>query len=124
MRCHTLWIDHGPCAVVPSYRRRVDQMLSYGLLDEARRIAALGLPRTLPAMQSIGYRQLFSYLDGDCTYDEAVERIKRDTRRYAKRQLSWFGRDRRIRWFDVGNSPPEDVAQSIVKQIRQWKNGR
>ena len=45
------------------------------LLDEARRIAALGLPRTLPAMQSIGYRQLFSYLDGDCTYDEAVERI-------------------------------------------------
>lgn len=108
------------------YRRidaRVDQMLSYGLLDEARRIAALGLPRTLPAMQSIGYRQLFSYLDGDCTYDEAVERIKRDTRRYAKRQLSWFGRDRRIRWFDVGNSPPEDVAQSIVKQIQQWKNG-
>ena len=107
------------------YRRidaRVDQMLADGFLDEARRIAALGLPRSLPAMQSIGYRQLFAYLDGDCTYEETVELIKRDTRRFAKRQLSWFGRDRRIRWFDVGESPPDAVAETIAQQIRQWKS--
>lgn len=101
---------------------RVDAMLEQGqgLLEEARRIAALGLSRRLPAMQSIGYRQLFAYFDGDCTYETAIEEIKRETRRFAKRQIAWFKRDERIRWFNVSEEPLECLAETIVREIRSW----
>lgn len=106
------------------YRRidaRVDAMLANGLLAEAERIYHAGYDRSLPAMQSIGYRQLFDYLDGTVTLTEAVERIKRDTRRFAKRQLTWFRRDARIRWFDATEWSEQTTADIIrfVKEKRQ-----
>lgn len=76
--------------------RRVDQMLSDGLLAEAQ---ALYPYRNLSALQTVGYRELFDHFDGRTTLTEAVELIKRNTRRYAKRQFTWLRRDPQIRWF-------------------------
>lgn len=85
--------------------RRVDQMLADGLEAEAR---ALYPFRALNALQTVGYREFFDYFDGRTTYDEAVESIKRNSRRYAKRQLTWFRRDPEIRWFT-----PDDDTQIL-----------
>ncbi|MBO4384138.1 MAG: tRNA (adenosine(37)-N6)-dimethylallyltransferase MiaA [Clostridia bacterium] len=83
--------------------KRVDSMMEKGLFDEVKRLYdGSGRKRAL-SLQGIGYKQLISYIDGETTYDEAVELIKRDTRRYAKRQIAWFKRDERIRWFDRGD---------------------
>ena len=77
---------------------RVDRMMEAGLLEEVRSL----LPyRHLPALQTVGYRELFGYLDGDYGLDEAVRLIKRNTRHYAKRQLTWWGRDASIRWISL-----------------------
>ena len=76
--------------------RRVDAMMAAGLEDEAQRVYA---HRRLNSLQTVGYKELFGYFDGTISRDEAVELIKRNTRRYAKRQLTWFRRDERIRWF-------------------------
>ncbi|HQQ40028.1 MAG TPA: tRNA dimethylallyltransferase, partial [Clostridia bacterium] len=88
------------------YRRidqRVDLMIEHGLLAEARNIYDRGYNRSLPAMQSIGYRQLLEVFDGKSTLEQAVEQIKLDTRHFAKRQLTWFRRDKRIRWSDASD---------------------
>ena len=79
---------------------RVDRMMERGLLDEVKALRDKGYDRRLPAMQAIGYAQLFAYLDGEIPLSDAVESIKRATRQFAKRQLTWFRRDERIRWFD------------------------
>lgn len=91
--------------------RRVDQMLADGLEAEAR---AMYPYRALNALQTVGYREFFGYFDGRTSYDEAVELIKRNSRRYAKRQLTWFRRDSEIRWF----GPDDDAA--IVDYIASW----
>lgn len=76
--------------------RRVDAMIDAGLEEEARRMLPF---RNLNALQTVGYKELFEYFDGAVSRDEAIERIKRNSRRYAKRQLTWFRRDPEIRWF-------------------------
>ena len=100
------------------YRRigeRVDKMLDEGLIEEARGIYDRGYSMLLPAMQSIGYAQLFRHFSGETTLDEAVDAIKRDTRRFAKRQLTWFKRDGGMRWIDVTDTvnDSEAVAEEI-----------
>ncbi|MCI7140343.1 tRNA (adenosine(37)-N6)-dimethylallyltransferase MiaA [Alistipes sp.] len=83
--------------------RRVDRMLDEGLVDEARRLYP---HRALNALQTVGYRELFDWFEDRTTYEEAVELIKRNTRRYAKRQMTWFRRDTEIHWF----APDDDEA--------------
>ena len=88
------------------YRRinqRVDQMMADGLLDEARQLYPM---RHLNALNTVGYKEMFQYLDGIWTLDEAVERIKGNTRRYARKQLTWFKKDPLVRWFF-----PDDIEQ-------------
>ena len=80
--------------------RRVDSMLAQGLLDEVRRLAAMGCERRLVSMQGLGYKELLDYLDGTISYEEAVYRIKRDTRHFAKRQITWFKREKDVIWVD------------------------
>ena len=92
--------------------QRVERMMQKGLVEEARRIYDAGYARSLPAMQSIGYRQLFEYFDGARTLEGAIEQIKLDTRRFAKRQLTWFKRDDRIVWFDA-----TDFDESIIERM-------
>ncbi|MDD2212162.1 MAG: tRNA (adenosine(37)-N6)-dimethylallyltransferase MiaA [Clostridia bacterium] len=79
--------------------QRVDQMMAEGLLGEVKSLLSKGYSLDLPAMQGLGYRQLINYLQGDYNLTEAVTLIKRETRRFAKRQLTWFRRDPRIKWF-------------------------
>ncbi len=75
---------------------RVDLMMQQGLLDEARRVYPM---RHLNSLNTVGYKELFAHIDGLCTLDEAVEKIKKNTRVYAKKQLTWFKRDADIHWF-------------------------
>ena len=94
--------------------RRVDLMLEEGLEDEARRLWPL---RHLNALNTVGYKELFDYFEGKTDYAEAVRLIKRNSRRYARKQLSWFRRDDDIRWFH-----PDDY-EGIVEAIRLMKIG-
>ena len=80
--------------------QRVDVMLANGLIAEVESLLAAGYARDSVALQSFGYRELIAYLDGDCTYLEAISQLKQNTRRFAKRQLTWFRKDTRIEWLD------------------------
>ena len=94
--------------------RRVDKMLDMGLLDEVRTLLRRGYHRRLKSMSSIGYRHMVMYLHGESTWDETVNTLKRDTRRYAKRQLTWFRADLEMEWVE-----PEAV-QEIAPKIRSF----
>lgn len=80
---------------------RVDAMVADGLIDEVEGLVRRGMSEDLPAMRAVGYRQLVGALAGRCAVDEAIRLIKRDTRRYAKRQMTWFGAVPDIRWIDL-----------------------
>lgn len=81
--------------------KRVDWMLECGLLKEVKQLLEKGYTSNLNALQTVGYQEAFKYLDGKLTYDEMVGLIKQNSRRYAKRQLTWFRRDERIKWFEA-----------------------
>jgi tRNA dimethylallyltransferase len=80
---------------------RVDRMIAGGLVNEA---AALKVHRDLNPLNAVGYREMFSYLDGAITKEEAVSLIKRNTHRYARKQITWWRRDNEITWFDAGDT--------------------
>lgn len=90
--------------------QRVDQMMIDGLLDEARRLYPM---RQMNALNTVGYKEMFAYIDGTWTLEEAVERIKGNTRRYARKQLTWYKKDEQIRWFH-----PDEIEQ-IYSYISQ-----
>ena len=79
---------------------RVDEMLSEGLVDEVLKLKAMGCHKGMVSMQGLGYKEILNYLEGSCTLEEAVYQIKRDTRHFAKRQLTWFGRERDVLWIN------------------------
>ena len=80
--------------------KRIDEMLDTGLAEEVKALRNMGCTRDMVSMQGLGYKELLAWLDGECTYEQAVEILKRDTRHFAKRQLTWFGADARIRWIE------------------------
>ncbi len=88
---------------------RVDRQMAAGLLDEVKKLSKK-YGWVLPSMSGIGYKQMGSYLRGDASLEEAVATIKRDTRRYAKRQMTWFKRDKRIKWLDYEKLPGRALA--------------
>lgn len=97
---------------------RVDQMLEEGLVDEVKALLKKGVPQTATAMQAIGYKEMVEYLEGELTLEEAVEKIKRNTRRFAKRQLTWFRRMEAIRWFEVKKGANfSDLAKNIIHYV-------
>ena len=79
--------------------QRVDKMVDLGLVDEVKNLLDEGLDRNSQSLKAIGYKEVISYLDGDIDFDEMVDLIKKNSRHYAKRQLTWFRRDDRIKWF-------------------------
>ncbi|HLB25154.1 MAG TPA: tRNA (adenosine(37)-N6)-dimethylallyltransferase MiaA [Nitrospirota bacterium] len=103
------------------YRRieeRVDKMMRAGLLDEVRALKDMGCPRGSASMQALGYKQLMAHLDGETTLEEAVRLIKRDTKRYAKRQFTWFGADKRVTWVDMdGLKTPREALPDAKKAL-------
>ena len=84
--------------------QRVDLMMEEGLADEVRRLLERGVPESAVAMQGLGYKELVPYVKGERTLEEAVYLLKRDTRHFAKRQLSWFRHMKDIEWVDVGDT--------------------
>ncbi|MBF0565954.1 MAG: tRNA (adenosine(37)-N6)-dimethylallyltransferase MiaA [Nitrospirae bacterium] len=97
--------------------RRVDEMLEGGLVGEAQRLYPLGLART--PMQAIGYKEVFAYIEGRCTLDESSASIKTATRHYAKRQFTWFNKERDLHWVDVtGVVDPCRIFERIISKLR------
>jgi tRNA dimethylallyltransferase len=92
---------------------RVEQMLAAGLLEEAKALKAKLTPE-MPAYRTIGYEELFQYLDGKISYDEAVRLIKKHTREYAKRQLIYFKREPDVHWIDVTGKPLEEILNAVL----------
>lgn len=80
--------------------QRVDEMLKEGLLDEVKRLQSMGYHKEMVSMQGLGYKEILSYLNGECSLEDAVYLIKRDTRHFAKRQLTWFRREKDVIWVD------------------------
>lgn len=87
---------------------RVDQMLSKGLVDEVRTLKERGCNASMVSMQGLGYKEILEYLDGRCSLLEAVEKIKKETRHFAKRQLTWFRRESEVTWVDKDNFDYDD----------------
>lgn len=97
---------------------RVDGMFERGLVDEVAGLCALGLSHALTSRQAIGYKEVVDALEGRCTMDEAREEIKRRSRRYAKRQMSWFRREGRVCWIDYDTTSEEEAVDMIVSHVR------
>ena len=103
--------------------RRVDLMMEQGLLDEVRYLKERGVRKDSTAMQGLGYKELYAYLEGEYPLDEAVRIIKRDTRHFAKRQLTWFKRERDVIWADksVIGREEENLADYMLGYLREKK---
>jgi tRNA dimethylallyltransferase len=98
---------------------RVDRMMADGLLDEVKALKEMGLTEKDVSMQGLGYKQLLLYLDGRCTLPEAVAEIKKQTRHFAKRQLTWFKRERNVTWVQVDQYPYEDdLVEAMAEKIQ------
>ncbi|HYH15997.1 MAG TPA: tRNA (adenosine(37)-N6)-dimethylallyltransferase MiaA [Flavisolibacter sp.] len=91
---------------------RVDKMITQGLVDEVRTVVPY---KTNTALQTVGYKEIFSYLDGEINLEEATELIKRNTRQYAKRQLTWFRKDKEYQWI----APATDQLANLLKDIKK-----
>lgn len=100
---------------------RVDQMLSKGLVDEVRTLKERGCNASMVSMQGLGYKEILEYLDGRCSLLEAVEKIKKETRHFAKRQLTWFRREKDVIWIDkqAFAYDEDDVLSCILENLRK-----
>lgn len=100
--------------------KRVDKMMKQGLLAEVWTLYKMGLRSHHTAMQALGYKELVWYLEGKCTLCEAINILKRDSRRYAKRQLTWFGRNSEINWINLSQiSQGDEAVQKVVEILRR-----
>lgn len=98
--------------------RRVDQMIQEGLIEEVERLLCEGYSEALTSMQGLGYKEVVSYLQGKSSLEEAIAHLKQNTRRYAKRQLTWFRRMKEIEWFDLTDSSVYNIQlKAIGKRI-------
>ena len=93
--------------------QRVESMIENGLIEEAK---GLYPHKNLNALQTVGYRELFSYFDGEFAKDFAISEIKKNTRRFAKRQLTWFRKDSEILWFDY-QTPVKAIIDEVFEKI-------
>ncbi|QRN86151.1 tRNA (adenosine(37)-N6)-dimethylallyltransferase MiaA [Clostridia bacterium] len=94
---------------------RVEEMLAQGILEETKGLLMRGVPREHKIMNTLGYRHMLQFMDGIIDWDEAVRLMKRDTRRYAKRQYTWFKRDARIQWLPYDSKEDREVNLSIME---------
>ncbi|GFR35562.1 hypothetical protein TCEA9_13740 [Thermobrachium celere] len=97
--------------------KRVDLMFKKGLLEEVKMLIKMGYNKNLQSMQAIGYKEVFDFLEGKLSLEDTIELIKQNTRRYAKRQLTWFRKDKRIYWVDVYNKSLEEILSNILGYI-------
>lgn len=103
--------------------QRVDKMIDAGLVDEVKNVLNMGYAKSLNALNTVGYKEIIEYLDGTISLDRAIELIKRNTRRFAKRQMTWFNADKRIKWQKINSeSDLVSLANKIAKEINERKN--
>ena len=107
--------------------QRIDQMMQDGLLEEVKRLKARGFTRDMVSMQGLGYKELLDYLEGKFSLEEAVEILKRDTRHFAKRQITWFKREKDVIWINKEeyDYKEEKIQKAILSQLKKrgWKIG-
>ena len=102
--------------------RRVDQMLKDGLVEEVKGLQQEGCHRGMVSMQGLGYKEILAYLEGEYDLERAVYLIKRDTRHFAKRQLTWFRREKCVTWVDRQNFPDENsILQFLITKAEELK---
>ena len=94
--------------------KRVDKMINDGLIDEVKRLISMGYNKNLPSMKAIGYKEIISYLEGELELNEAINILKRNTRRFAKRQLTWFKMDDRIKWININDFKDVDDIGNYI----------
>lgn len=100
--------------------RRIDIMLEAGLLDEVKLLVREGYSRELVSMQGLGYKEIIDYIQGRCTLDEAVYTLKRDTRHFAKRQITWFKREKHVTWVDKSEYDSEsEILSFMLDRLRE-----
>lgn len=113
------------CARAELYRRidaRVDAMIERGVIEETKGLLEKGYSPKLVSMESLGYREIVQYLNREISYEKMISIFKQGSRNYAKRQLTWFRRDNRIRWFDVNDfENVEKLADKILLQFKKQK---
>lgn len=104
----------------PRINKRVDEMIEKGLIEEVQKLLDMGYTKDLVSMQGIGYKEIIPYLEGKIELDKAIEILKRNTRRFAKRQLTWFRRDNRIEWIDVSQFDSiDEVTEFIINSAKK-----
>ncbi len=94
--------------------KRVDIMMESGLVNEVKNLLDMGYTKDLISMQGIGYKEIVKYIEGEYTLQEAIEIIKRDSRRYAKRQITWFKRYKDSKWFDLGKYDNQEILKEDI----------
>lgn len=106
--------------------RRVDLMMEEGLIEEVLNLKNMGCTRDMVSMQGLGYKEILAYLEEECSLTDAVSILKRDTRHFAKRQLTWFKRERDVRWIDKADYPEGDqeIIDRILKELNEERNSR
>ncbi|WP_026528920.1 tRNA (adenosine(37)-N6)-dimethylallyltransferase MiaA [Butyrivibrio sp. VCD2006] len=103
--------------------KRIDKMMEEGLVEEVQALKDRNISRDATSMQALGYREILSYLDGEVSKERAVELLKRNTRHFAKRQLTWFRREKDVTWVDKSELSRDDmkIANDLVKRIKdRW----
>jgi len=101
---------------------RVDQMMEEGLVEEVRSLLEQGVPPTALSMQGLGYKEIIRYLQGELSLSEAVSLIKQSTRHFAKRQLTWFRREKDVIWIDYGDYPgPDAMLDHMINILKEKK---
>ncbi|MBW7887345.1 MAG: tRNA (adenosine(37)-N6)-dimethylallyltransferase MiaA [Bacteroidetes bacterium] len=101
---------------------RVDRMIEQGLIEEIKNIQALGYDESLQALQTVGYKEVFQYLCREISKEKMIELIKQNTRRYAKRQMTWFRKEERISWIEITSvNEMKNIAERIVRKITAGK---
>lgn len=103
--------------------KRVDIMIEKGLIDEVKNLKIMGYTSEMQSMKGIGYKEILYYLDGKISLDEAIYMIKKGSRNYAKRQLTWFRKDKRIIWIDKDEfNADNQIVEYICKKVQELKN--
>jgi len=98
--------------------KRVDEMIESGLMDEVKNILSLGYSKNINSLNTVGYKEIISYLDNEITLEHAIDIIKRNTRRYAKRQMTWFRKTENINWLTCDeNTSSEQLISLILKKM-------
>ncbi len=102
--------------------KRIDIMVNQGLIEEVQKLKDMGCHKDMVSMKGLGYKEILAYLEGETTLEEAIEILKRDTRRFAKRQLTWFRREKEPVWIDKGQYESEELILEEILNLLREKN--